>query len=157
MAAGPNRHSSGGECCGQASAWFPIGVTMHTQRKLLLIAAIALVCAAATGLATQQQPPGNPTRMPAGDALCAGKAGCGGCHEVNGRGGITGPDLSAAGTRSPEALIEKIRNPNNAGAAGGRGGPSVTVAKMLDGREIRGVRRNEDTFTLQMVDASGQL
>ena len=28
---------------------------------------------------------------------------------------------------------------------------------MKDGREIRGVRRNEDTFSLQMVDASGQL
>src|SRR5205814_799513 len=26
-----------------------------------------------------------------------------------------------------------------------------------DGRELRGVRRNEDTFSLQMVDASGQL
>src|SRR5207302_7854044 len=40
---------------------------------------------------------------------------------------------------------------------GGRGGaPTVLVAKMQDGREIQGVRRNEDTFTLQMVDASGQ-
>ena len=28
---------------------------------------------------------------------------------------------------------------------------------MQDGREIRGVRRNEDTFSLQMVDATGQL
>ena len=28
---------------------------------------------------------------------------------------------------------------------------------MLDGKEIRGVRRNEDTFSLQMVDATGQL
>ena len=31
------------------------------------------------------------------------------------------------------------------------------VAKTRDGKEIRGVRRNEDTFSLQMVDASGQL
>ena len=29
--------------------------------------------------------------------------------------------------------------------------------KTRDGKEIRGVRRNEDTFSLQMVDASGQL
>ena len=29
--------------------------------------------------------------------------------------------------------------------------------KTHDGREIRGVRRNEDTFSLQMVDSSGQL
>ena len=36
--------------------------------------------------------------------------------------------------------------------------PTVTVVvKMQDGQEIRGVRRNEDTFSLQMIDASGQL
>ena len=29
--------------------------------------------------------------------------------------------------------------------------------KTKDGREIRGVRRNEDTFSLQMIDTSGQL
>ena len=28
---------------------------------------------------------------------------------------------------------------------------------MQDGREIRGVRRNEDTFSLQMIDSSGEL
>jgi len=31
------------------------------------------------------------------------------------------------------------------------------IVKTQDGREIRGVRRNEDTFSVQMVDASGQL
>jgi cytochrome c oxidase cbb3-type subunit III len=30
----------------------------------------------------------------AGEALFYGRAGCAACHEVNGRGGITGPDLS---------------------------------------------------------------
>ena len=35
--------------------------------------------------------------------------------------------------------------------------PATVVVKTRDGREIRGVRRNEDTFSLQMVDASGQL
>src|SRR5262245_10491171 len=83
-----------------------------------------------------------------GESLFFGKAGCGGCHEVNGRGGVTGPDLSAAGTRSPEALREKILNPGSS--------PTVIV-KLQDGREIRGVRLNEDTFSLQMRDASGQL
>ena len=65
-----------------------------------------------------------------------------------------------AGARSAEALRDKILNPNNSGAAvSGRGaGPTPTViVKLPDGREIRGVRRNEDTFTLQIVDASGQL
>jgi alcohol dehydrogenase (cytochrome c) len=36
-------------------------------------------------------------------------------------------------------------------------GPRAIVAKTRDGREIRGLRRNEDTFSLQIVDASGQL
>jgi hypothetical protein len=31
------------------------------------------------------------------------------------------------------------------------------VAKMPDGREIRGVRRNEDMYSAQIVDVSGQL
>ena len=31
------------------------------------------------------------------------------------------------------------------------------IVKTLDGREIRGVRRNEDTFSLQMIDTAGQL
>ena len=130
---------------------------MHAQRKPFLIAAVAVFYATAVILAGQQQP-GNASAIAAGEALFFGKAGCAGCHEVNGRGGVTGPDLSAVGTRSPEVLSAKIRNPNNSTpAVGGRGGPSTVIAKMRDGRELRGVRRNEDTFTLQMMDASGQL
>jgi alcohol dehydrogenase (cytochrome c) len=105
-----------------------------------------------------------------GETLFFGKAGCASCHEVNGRGGVVGPDLSAAGLLSGAALRQKIVDPNNRAAmapAGGgrtrggeRGGavqPVSLVVKMQDGRELRGVRRNEDTFSLQMVDASGQL
>jgi cytochrome c oxidase cbb3-type subunit III len=109
-----------------------------------------------------QQPPNKPAGTPrAGEALFFGKAGCADCHEVNGRGGVTGPNLSAAGQRSPETLLAKIRNPNSAPApAAGRGGglsASTIIVKTRDGREIRGVIRSEDTFTLQMTDASGQL
>jgi alcohol dehydrogenase (cytochrome c) len=118
---------------------------------------IATACLCVVRLAAQQ-PARNADGITAGEALFFGKAGCAGCHEVNGRGGVTGPDLSAVGARSPEALSAKIRNPNDpASAAGGRDGPSTVIAKMRDGREIRGIRRNEDTFTLQMVDAIGQL
>jgi len=93
----------------------------------------------------------------AGEAIFFGKGNCSACHEVNGRGGITGPDLSAAGTRTADALRAKIVNPS-AAPAGGRGGaPQVIVARRADGREVQGVRRSEDTFNLQIVDASGQL
>src|SRR5438477_166972 len=123
------------------------------MRYLIFVAGLSL----ATALIEAQQPTANSAPIAAGEALFFGKAGCAGCHEVNGRGGVTGPDLSAAGMRPPEDLRAKILNPGESGAPGGRGGgPLVVVAKTEDGRQIQGVRRNEDTFTLQMVDASGQ-
>jgi PQQ-dependent dehydrogenase (methanol/ethanol family) len=99
----------------------------------------------------------------AGETLFFGNAGCADCHEVNGRGGIVGPDLSGAGLRSLTVLELKIVDPNNPAAAtrerGSRNGPApaTIVVRTKDGREIRGVRRNEDTFSLQMMDSSGQL
>ena len=77
----------------------------------------------------------------AGEGIFFGKGNCSSCHEVNGRGGVVGPDLSA-GTRTPDTLRAKIVNPN--AASGGRGGaPQVIVVKRADGREIQGVRRSE--------------
>jgi PQQ-dependent dehydrogenase (methanol/ethanol family) len=101
-----------------------------------------------------------------GESVFFGSAGCANCHQVNGRGGIVGPDLSAAGRMSAAALRQKILDPAaplaaSAAAGRGRGGagarPQVLVARTRDGREVRGVRRNEDTFSVQMVDASGTL
>jgi len=114
------------------------------------------------------QPSGSSTPLASGDsiageALFFGAAGCASCHEVNARGGIVGPDLSAAGSLSASALRLKIVDPNNPAAGttarGSRGGatPATIVVKTNDGRELKGVRRNEDTFSLQMVDLSGQL
>jgi alcohol dehydrogenase (cytochrome c) len=107
-------------------------------------------------LAAAQQSSGT-SGAAAGESLFFGKAGCAACHEVNGRGGVVGPELSGIGARPADTLREKILNPNGSPAAGGRGAaPGVVVAKTQDGREIQGVRRNEDTFTLQIVDTSGQ-
>src|SRR5262249_3274760 len=47
----------------------------------------------------------------AGEALFYGKAQCSTCHEVNGRGGIIGPDLSAAGSLPSATLRNKILEP----------------------------------------------
>ena len=114
------------------------------------------------------QTAGSPSTSPgtgdpsAGEALFFGPAGCASCHEVNARGGIVGPDLSGAGSLSPAVLRLKIIDPGNPAAQtstrGSRGGAAATATvKTSDGREIKGVRRNEDTFSLQMIDLSGQL
>ncbi len=98
----------------------------------------------------------------AGEQVFFGKAQCAACHEVNGRGGVVGPDLSTAGRLSAEALERKISDPAAASGApvrrrGGPTRPQTLIARTRDGREIRGVRRNEDTFSVQMMDASGHL
>src|SRR5204862_2995900 len=40
---------------------------------------------------------------------------------------------------------------------GGRGRPGTMVALTKDGKEIRGIRRAEDTFSLLITDTSGKL
>src|SRR5262249_14833138 len=47
-----------------------------------------------------------------GAKLFAEKGGCLSCHEVNGQGGRLGPDLSAIGRWSTQALREAIVKPN---------------------------------------------
>jgi alcohol dehydrogenase (cytochrome c) len=127
---------------------------MYTKLKLVLIVTTLATTAA---LPATQQPIANSSAASAGETLFFGKAGCGACHEINGRGGVIGPDLSAAGSRSPQELQAKILNPNDAGSTVPGRGPLTVIAKTKSGSEFRGVRRNEDTFTLQLVDASGQL
>lgn len=91
------------------------------------------------------------------------KTACYRCHEVNGRGGIIAPDLSAAGANSAENLRSKIVDPNPAPNPNvrvrrrDRRGPSVVVLKMKDGRTLRGLRRAEDTYTLHLMDPNGKL
>ncbi len=59
--------------------------------------------------AAQQSPEGD---VAAGEALFFGRAGCASCHEINARGGVTGPDLSNAGRLTAAALRQKIVSPN---------------------------------------------
>jgi alcohol dehydrogenase (cytochrome c) len=109
----------------------------------------------------------------AGRTVFEAKAKCLDCHQVNGRGTPVGPDLSAARKLSAEQLQAVILNPNRPGGGGragapggrrgGRGGRrsgtqnSAVVVTTQDGVEYRGIRRNEDVFSLQMVDLSGKL
>jgi PQQ-dependent dehydrogenase (methanol/ethanol family) len=103
-----------------------------------------------------------------GKVVFESKGGCLSCHQVNGSGTAVGPDLSNAGRLSAQALQAKIVNPNQPAAApapgrGGRnrrgtdaGGPATVTLKTIQGQQYRGVRRNEDSVSVQMVDSSGQ-
>jgi len=107
---------------------------------------------------------GNPTR---GKEIFNGKGNCTSCHMVNGQGGRLGPDLSMAGSsRSIEFLTDSIRDPSK-DLTEGMGqlnsqfeSPAIyeTVTVVTsDGRRIVGVPKNEDNFSLQMIDVNQDL
>jgi cytochrome c oxidase cbb3-type subunit III len=76
---------------------------------------------------------------------------CGQCHMVDGRGGRFGPNLSRVGAaRSVAALEREIRRPAEFIPVGFE---TVTVVTR-DGRKIRGTRKNEDTFSVQVMTAN---
>lgn len=79
---------------------------------------------------------------------------CSGCHLVNGEGGLSGPDLTSVGRRLSVAEIrESIVNPDAVV-------PSEywsVVATTATGGTVRGIRLNEDTFSLQVRDEKGRL
>ena len=79
---------------------------------------------------------------------------CATCHRVGNTGGRLGPDLSRVGvSRSREALVREIRTPSEFMAPGYE---SVTLVTS-DGQKIRGVKKNEDTFSIQIMDARERL
>jgi PQQ-dependent dehydrogenase (methanol/ethanol family) len=95
-----------------------------------------------------------------GEQLFFGKANCAACHEVHGHGVTLGPDLSNAGRLSAAQLQQKILDPNtstNPQARGRRRGPRVAAIKTTSGQQLRGLVRNEDTYTLLLTDITGQL
>jgi len=100
------------------------------------------------GRAASQPIPGDATR---GAALYA-SAGCGGCHVIAGRGTMLGPELTSIGAlRGLSHLRESIVNP----AAAHPPGYLVVRATTNTGREIRGIRLNEDVFWIHIRDAGG--
>lgn len=101
---------------------------------------------------------GNPAH---GRQLFYGDGNCSLCHMVEGKGGRVGPDLTAAGgSRTRATLIESVRNPSRR-LAWGLTEPTKEFAQQYEsitvvtagGKEIKGVALNEDSFSVQMMDA----
>jgi putative heme-binding domain-containing protein len=74
---------------------------------------------------------------------------CTSCHRVGGQGGRLGPDLTRIGaSRSRAALVREIRTPSEWIA------PSYEAVTLVtkDGQRVRGAKKNEDTFSIQIMD-----
>jgi putative heme-binding domain-containing protein len=79
---------------------------------------------------------------------------CGQCHMIGPRGGRIGPNLSRIGAaRSAAALEREIRRPTEVIPVGFE---TVTVVTK-DGRKVRGARKNEDTFSVQIMTANEEI
>jgi putative heme-binding domain-containing protein len=89
-----------------------------------------------------------------GRAVYEGKGQCATCHRVNGVGSRVAPDLSDIGSaRQPAAVHRSLIEPTKGMWPINR--PVRIVTR--DGRTISGRRLNEDTFTIQLIDANERL
>lgn len=93
------------------------------------------------------------------------KLDCASCHTINGQGGSFGPELSKIGQRrAPNWLRQAVLDPGALKPKGTQGILANGFTEYLpvsvvekNGSEVRGVRVNEDSFTIQLRDASGRL
>jgi len=101
-----------------------------------------------------------------GKRIFFGKASCSQCHMINGKGGRLGPDLSRiAVSRSTAYIVESIRQPSKVLAIAMMPPTrhetpvryqTVTVVTNA-GRRITGVRKNEDSFSVQLMTPDEEL
>jgi len=123
------------------------GVELDGRRMWQLV---AYVRSLSEGLAAEQSK-GDPV---AGRALFFGDAGCANCHRVGTRGSRRAPNLSAIGAaRSLAQLEASILRPSEQVL------PQhwAVRATTADGRTVSGLRLNEDSESIQMIDGDGRL
>ena len=86
----------------------------------------------------------------AGRAYFFGKGGCSGCHMIQGRGGILGPELTNVGRERRLRQIEKaLREPATS--------YRVVSVQTKAGGPIRGIVKNESNFDLQLLGLDGRI
>ena len=87
-----------------------------------------------------------------GRALFFGKAECSQCHMIGGEGGFLGRDLSDfARHHSPGQIRRSILRPNDRLLPG----QEAVVVTTRTGQRWEGMIRNEDNFSLQVLDPQG--
>jgi hypothetical protein len=79
---------------------------------------------------------------------------CSSCHMVSGRGGQLGPDLSRIGSARPRpGLQAKLRGRSTII----RPGYDPVTIVTREGERIRGIKKNEDEFSVQIMDTRERL
>ena len=92
------------------------------------------------------------------------RLGCASCHIIQGQGSSFGPDLTEIGaSRGPNYLRQSFLGPaemlpRGSSAIPGRGFTEYLPVHAVtsDGKEVTGVRINEDPFTIQLRDTSNR-
>ncbi len=102
-------------------------------------------------MASETKAPGDPEK---GQALFSGKGGCNSCHRVGSDGSPLGPNLTQiASDRSVAELQRALLDPD----------PNVAPRNQLykvvtrEGKSVVGKLLNQDPYSIQMVDAKGNL
>jgi cytochrome c oxidase cbb3-type subunit III len=91
--------------------------------------------------------------------------GCANCHMIDGHGGSAGPDLSKVGTVRSAALLRNILLDPGANIPTGSDlqeraqYPAYSMYRVImkNGKELLGTRVDEDSFTIQLRDANGNV
>ncbi len=90
----------------------------------------------------------------AGERLFRGRGDCSGCHVIDGEGGRQGPELSTIGDRrSPDELLSDLVDPDESVQ------PRWWTMRVthLDGTRVEGLRMNEGTYSVRILDAEDNL
>ena len=113
------------------------------------IGAVVKYLRSLSGEAKVESVKGDPLR---GKRLFFGKAQCGDCHMLAGKGGFIGSDLSDfAVAHSPEEIRAAIVRPNKKLLPG----QQVISVETVTGERLSGLVRNEDNFSLQLQGTDG--
>ena len=121
------------------------GAWQLNEREVTAVAAYVR----SLGAAPQEKLPGDAGR----GAHTFETRGCAGCHMVAGKGSGFGPELTQVGARRNAAYLRQtILQP----AASIPDGFAWFAATDSAGRTVRGVRVNEDSFTIQLKDPAGR-
>jgi len=111
----------------------------------------AIITFLRSGKATEEPVTGD---AEAGRQLFFGRGQCSRCHMVEGSGGRLGPDLSQIRSeRKPSELRKAINSPDETL----RDTFDTVEVEFPDGKVLRGTARNQDTFSLQLMDEREKL